>query len=136
MFLTTGIYAMGDARYYSRIEMPNVIGIDPTTDQQVIDAHQALAGFSGAKLIAVQKSILYDDTNIPEADPDCESRLKILVKFANRHAKQIEVPAAETEPTKSDVLDAIQGKIFDSDGSGVVAVIKIDTPPERKARGK
>lgn len=136
MFLTTGIYAMGDARFYSRIEMPDLINALPTTDQQIIDAHQALAGFTSAKLIAVTKSILYDPTEIPESDPEAESRIKILIRFANGNAKQVEVPAADTEPTKAAVLAAIAGKLFDADGSAVSAVIKIDTPPERKARGK
>jgi len=136
MFLTTGIYAMGDARFYSRIEMPDLINAVPTTDQQIIDAHQALAGFTSAKLIAVTKSIMYDATGIPESDPEAESRIKILIRFANGNAKQVEVPAADTEPTKAAVLAAITGKLFDADGSAVTAVIKIDTPPERKARGK
>lgn len=136
MVLTTGIYAMGDARYYSRIEMPSLIDSNPLTDQQIIAAHNALAEFSAGKLIAIQKSVFYDGTGIPDADPGAESRLKILVKFSNGNAKQMEVPVADTEPTKAAVLAMITGKVYDVDGSAVTAVIKIDTPPERRARGK
>lgn len=138
MFLATGVFAMGDTRYYARKEFPDQHGGVDTTNAFVIAYFNAIATLSGAKLIAVQKSIMYDPTGIPDADPEVESRAKILLRFADHITEQIEIPCLEPDTTLSKTaLTTLLGTAAVSREDGALKqVVKYDTPPERKARGK
>jgi len=143
MIFTTGIFARGDARYYTRIEFPDTILVDsvptPITDEMIINLYDALSNYSAAKLIAVQKSIAYEIADIPDSnDAEVERRLKVLCKFANGQVKQIEIPAATALPDLTELLSDLQVGLYTSGaiGSPVESILKVDSPPERKARGK
>lgn len=139
MFLSTGIFAMGDARYYARKEFPDLDPIgNPTTDAFVIAYFNAIGTLSGAKLIAVQKSIMFDDTGIPDADPQVESRAKILLRYNDHITEQVEIPCLEPATTlsKAALETLLTGKAISRENGTLDRVVKFDTPPERKARGK
>lgn len=143
MIFTTGIFALGDARYYTRIEFPDTIMVGgvptPVTDSMIHLLYGALGKYSAAKIIAIQKSIYYDNELIPDSnDAAVERRLKILCKFANGDAKQIEIPAATELPDLAELLTDLQSHLYTSGtvGSPVTSILKVDSPPERKARGK
>jgi len=140
MFLATGVFAMGDARYYSRVEFPDLNPVTGVafTDAQIIAAFTPMEAISAAKLIAVQKSILYDPTAIPDADPTIEHRVKVLMRWDDNHVSAFEIPckAKGTSLSETSVATAFDQKIFSKHGGQHGEVIKLDTPPERKARGK
>jgi len=138
MFLATGVFAMGDARYYARKEFPDQHGGVDTTDAFVIAYFTAIESLSGAKCIAVQKSIMYDPTAIPNADPEVESRAKVLLRFADHITEQIEIPALEpsTELSKAGLSLLLTGPAVSREDGALTQVVKFDTPPERRARGK
>lgn len=138
MFLATGIFAMGDTRYYARKEFPDSHNGNPTTDAFVVSYFGAIETLSGAQLIAVQKSIMYDPSNIPPADPEIESRVKILLRFDDHITEQVEIPCLEPGTTLSkQALQTLLTPVTVSREDGPLQqVVKFDTPPERKGRGK
>jgi len=129
---------MGDARYYARKEFPDQrSGVD-TTNAFVLGYFTAIETLSGARLIAVQKSIYYDATNIPDADPEVESRVKLLLRYDDHITEQVEIPCLEpgTTLSKAALKALLDGKAVSRDDGPLHQVVKFDTPPERKARGK
>lgn len=77
IMLCTACYAAGDGRYYSRHEFDAA-----ATDAQIIAHFTACALASEAKLMSIMKSILYDNTGIPDSEPDVEYIFRPLVEFA------------------------------------------------------
>lgn len=142
MIFCTGIFARGDARYYTRLELPDTVLVEgvptPFDDSMILDAFAALKPYTDAKLISVMRGILYDVSNIPDSnDAEVERRLKILCRFVGGDVKQIEIPAATSLPDVGDLLTSFSGLIkHPTTGQPVDAILKVDSPPERKARGK
>lgn len=143
MIFTTGIFARGDARYYTRIEFPDAIMVEgvltPVGDSLILDLYDKLSAYTTSKLISIQKGIFYDASDIPDSDDrTVERRLKILCKFDDQSVKQIEIPAATELPGLAELFTDLSGCLYTSGavGSPISAILKVDSPPERKARGK
>lgn len=142
MILATGVFARGDARYYTRLEFPESRMVEgtpvPTTDSMIRNAFNALTLFTGAKCISVLKGILYDPTGIPDSnDVSVEHRLKVLIRFVGGDVKQIEIPAADVLPDLANLKMTLANFLWHpTTGAGIESILKVDAPPERKARGK
>jgi len=133
--LTTAIFAMGDARYYSRLRVPATY-----TDAQILAIWQFLASYSAAAKIAVTKSIEFTPDGIPAADANVEFRAKILVGHADGSATQLEIPMLEPDDSLdlqslADGLLAVD-YVNVSGGSPVQKIVQLNRSVERRARGR
>ncbi len=133
--LTTAVFAMGDARYYSRLRVPAT-----WTDSQIQGIWHTLASYSAAKLISVQKGIYFDGSGIPSADPQIEFRAKILVSHIDGSSTQLEIPMIEptADLNPDDLADDLiaHGYVNVVSGSGVRGIAQLTRTQERRARGK
>jgi len=130
--LATGIYAMGDARFYCRNKFA-----DAATNVQIIDYFSTMKIPSECKLIAVQKSIMYDGTNIPDGDADKEWRYKILCKHTEDRTVLHEIPCVDTPSFDLVAWFAANGsKILDYEGVSAVEIVDVKITGERKAKGR
>lgn len=138
----TGTWAMGDARYTSRVKLPllNPETSAAWTGPEVVAIFEALKPYSGALLLSVSMGVYYDTTTvIPDADPKYEHRAKILVRGEDDSVAQLEIPMCEPDEAlaPSTLLAAlVSAKFVTFTGAAPVAIIQVNRSPERRARGR
>lgn len=135
--MATYVFAMGDARAYTRVYFPSVIkpgGVPrPTTLQDVYDLGVALDSLTESKLISTMVSLEYDDSNIPASDSGAEETAFALFRAGNS-AFQIRIPNTEGLD-KSAVWDAIGSKVYDPvSGAAPQSIVNINFKTDRRAR--
>lgn len=132
MILGTGIVAMGDSRYYTRHKFAA-----DATDAIITGFFTATALLSEAKLISVMKSIMFDDTGIPEGDANPEYRAKLLCTYPGDRATVIELPAVATpSPDFQGWFNSNKSALVNEYGDAPLAIVQHDVRQERKARGR
>lgn len=138
----TGTWAMGDARYTSRVKLP-VVNPETSaawTPAEVLAIFDALKSYSGALLLSVSMGIYFDTTTaIPDADPKYEHRAKVLIRGNQDDVAQLEIPMCEPSEalTPATLLaDLVGAKFVTFKGEAPVAIIALNRSPERRARGR
>lgn len=131
MFMGTGVFAQGDARYYTRHMFA-----DGTTEAQVIAFFTALAQRSYCKLISVMKSLTSDMENIPDSLPGNDLKEKLLVQYEDKTSSIIEIPVAKKPIADLDTWFATnKASIVNQLGSVAETIVKAEYPTQRRARG-
>lgn len=131
MFMGTGVFAQGDARYYTRHMFAA-----GTTEARVIAFFTALALRSYCKLISVMKSLTSDMTDIPDSLPGNDLKEKLLVQYEDQTSSIIEIPVAKKPIDDVDAwFAANKASIVNQLGSPAASIVKAEYPTQRRARG-
>jgi len=148
--LATGVFAMGDARFYARHRFPveiarGLLGAMAPTRIQDIEAYfAAIATVTESHLKAITLSIYYDNDGslIPPSDTDFEYKALMLINSTvnpttgDPDAFQIELPNLPKNWNGSDWFDDNKDVIFHpSTGLKAETFIINNMKPDRKARG-
>lgn len=147
--LATGVFAMGDARYYARQKFPVQIQRGPagtflpTRIQDLRDYFLALSTVTESILQAITVSLYYetDKSLIPPSDPGAEKSVHLLLNTkqdagGESDSFQITVPNVGTAWSAEAFVAANGGVIFHPrTGYGVETLIVGNEKPDKRARG-